>query len=106
MGCPSNTPGPGEAHPLLAALAHLEAATHAPVDGEQLAALLHLRATWGSRWRKRLGLLLCRYERAGRVRRVAARRADGRGRKQKRQAGWSVVAVACELPVIKREGPK
>jgi len=105
MACPSNTPDPGEAHPLLAALAHLEAAIHAPVDGEQLAALLHLRSAWGPRWRQRLGLLLCRYERVGRVRRVGARRADGRGR-EKRQAGWSVVAVARELLSVKGEGPK
>jgi hypothetical protein len=82
-----------ESRPILAALTHLEQRDGLPVDGEQLASMLHLRGAWGPRWRQRLGRLLRQYEREGRVRRVASRRrraSDPRGTPALVPGGWSV----------------
>lgn len=82
-----------ESRPILAALSLLEAETGCPVDGEQLASLLHLRGAWGPRWRQRLGRLLRQYEREGRVRRVPPRdrrASDPRGTPARVPGGWSV----------------
>jgi hypothetical protein len=95
MGCPLSTPTLDESRPILAALSLLEAETGCPVDGEQLASLLHLRAAWGPRWRQRLGRLLRQYEREGRVRRVPPRdrrASDPRGTPARVPGGWSVDA--------------
>lgn len=100
MACPSACspcPPPAwhdESRPLLAGLAYLEQRDGLPVDGEQLAAFLLLRSTWGRRWRQRLGGLLRQWEREGRVRRVAARprarRPDGG---YGVPAGWRIVTT-------------
>ena len=93
MGCPSNTPTTDEVRPILAAMSLLEAETGCPVDGEQLASLLHLRGAWGHRWRQRLGSLLRQYAREGRLRRVAPRdrrASDPRGTPARVPGGWSV----------------
>lgn len=93
MGCPLSTPTPDEVHPILAALSLLEAETGCPVDGEQLASLLHLRGAWGPRWRQRLGSLLRGWEREGRVRRAEAKPwAKRPGGGTGMPAGWSAQA--------------
>lgn len=82
-----------ESRPILAALTYLEQRDGLPVDGEQLASLLHLRGAWGPRWRQRLGRLLRQYEREGRLRRVPPRdrrASDPRGTPARVPGGWSV----------------